>query len=60
MNAVIGPEAFLIAGAWWVVAAVIIAIGWRRRNRVLLTVGALLVVGALLAALQLWFLVVRL
>lgn len=54
MNVVVGPEAFVIVGTWWVVAAVIIAIGWRRRSRVLLSVGAMLVAGALLAAVQLW------
>jgi len=60
MNSVVGPEALFIAGAWWVVAAVIIVIGWRRRNRVLLIVGALVGAGALLTAVQLWFLLVSL
>ena len=57
MHSLVGTEDFFILGTSWVVAAVIIAIGWRRRNRVLLSVGALLVAGALLAAVQLWLLI---
>jgi hypothetical protein len=55
-SVVVGPEALFITAAWWVVAAVIITIGWRRRNRVLLIVGALLGAGAMLSAVQLYFL----
>ena len=42
-----GPVAQFVAVAWWALATVIVWIGWRRRNRVLLVIGALmLAVGA--------------
>ena len=54
MNAGTGPLALFIAGLWWALAAALVVVGWRRRNRVLL------IVGALLFAVEIWNTVVSL